>query len=279
MSFVEVFILGFIQGVAEFLPISSSAHLIIFRDLFGIGAGMGQNMELTFDIALHFGTLLAIGVFFFKDFIKMISKGFTKGVKDADGKILWYLVAATIPAAIVGVLFEDAIENVIRSNYIVIAIALAVMGIIIYLADKFSKETKDIKKMSLKDAVLIGCSQVFALIPGFSRSGTTIAAGRVLGLDRESAAKFSFFLSAPVVLGAVVLQLLKGSVISVILANLGTFILGILVSFVIGILCIKYLLKYLQKHNFKIFMIKKILFNRIRMIYYDYRSSFLSYTI
>ena len=171
MSFVEVFILGFIQGVAEFLPISSSAHLIIFRDLFGIGAGMGQNMELTFDIALHFGTLLAIGVFFFKDFIKMISKGFTKGVKDADGKILWYLVAATIPAAIVGVLFEDAIEDVIRSNYIVIAIALAVMGIIIYLADKFSKETKDIKKMSLKDAVLIGCSQVFALIPGFSRSG------------------------------------------------------------------------------------------------------------
>lgn len=267
MSFVEVFILGFIQGVAEFLPISSSAHLIIFRDLFGIGAGMGKNMELTFDIALHFGTLLAIGVFFFKDFIKIISKGFTKGVKDADGKILWYLVAATIPAAIVGVLFEDAIEDVIRSNYIVIAIALAVMGIIIYLADKFSKEKKDIKKMSLKDAVLIGCSQVFALIPGFSRSGTTIAAGRVLGLDRESAAKFSFFLSAPVVLGAVVLQLLKGSVISVILANLGTFILGILVSFIIGILCIKYLLKYLQKHNFKIFMIYRVVLALVVLIY------------
>lgn len=267
MGIIEILVLGFIQGIAEFLPISSSAHLIIFRDIFGIGAGISANMELTFDIALHFGTLLAIGVFFFSDFIQMIKKGFTKGVKDDDGKILWYLVAATIPAAIVGVLFEDAIENVVRSNYIVIALALAIMGIIIYLADKFSKETKDVKKMTLKDAIVIGCSQVFALIPGFSRSGTTIAAGRVLGLDRESAAKFSFFLSAPVVLGAVVLQLFKGSAISVIAANLGTFILGILVSFVVGLLCIKYLLKYLQKHNFKIFMVYRVVLAIVVLIY------------
>ena len=267
MDIIEILVLGFIQGIAEFLPISSSAHLIIFRDIFGIGAGISANMELTFDIALHFGTLLAIGVFFFSDFIQMIKKGFTKWVKDDDGKILWYLVAATIPAAIVGVLFEDAIENVVRSNYIVIALALAIMGIIIYLADKFSKETKDVKKMTLKDAIVIGCSQVFALIPGFSRSGTTIAAGRVLGLDRESAAKFSFFLSAPVVLGAVVLQLFKGSAISVIAANLGTFILGILVSFVVGLLCIKYLLKYLQKHNFKIFMVYRVVLAIVVLIY------------
>ena len=267
MDILEILILGFVQGIAEFLPISSSAHLIIFRDIFGIGSGMSANMNLTFDIALHFGTLLAIGVFFFKDFIKMIQKGFTKGVKDDDGKILWYLVAATIPAAIVGVLFEEAIENVVRSNYVVIAIALAVMGIIIYLADKFSKETKTIKKITLKDAILVGCSQVFALIPGFSRSGTTIAAGRVLGLDRESAAKFSFFLSAPVVLGAVCLQLIKGTAFSVIAANLGTFILGILVSFVIGLLCIKYLLKYLQKHNFKIFMIYRVVLAAVVLIY------------
>ena len=267
MNFIEILILGFIQGIAEFLPISSSAHLIIFRDIFGIGAGMSSNMELTFDIALHFGTLLAIGVFFFWDFIKMIQKGFTKGVRDDEGKILWYLVAATIPAAIAGVLFEDAIENVIRSNYVVIALALAIMGVIIYLADKYSKQTKDIKKMTLKDAIIVGCSQVFALIPGFSRSGTTIAAGRVLGLDRESAAKFSFYLSAPVVLGAVVLQLIKGSALSVIAANLGTFVLGILVSFVIGLLCIKYLLKYLQKHNFKIFMVYRVVLAIVVLVY------------
>ena len=267
MSFIEVLILGFIQGIAEFLPISSSAHLIIFRDIFGIGAGISANMDLTFDIALHLGTLLAIGVFFFWDFIKMIQKGFTKGVKDEDGKILWYLVAATIPAAIVGVLFEEPIEKVIRSNYVVIALALAIMGIIIYLADKYSKQTKNIKQMTLKDAIIIGCSQVFALIPGFSRSGTTIAAGRVLGLERESAAKFSFFLSAPVVLGAVTLQLIKDSAWSVIAANLSTFILGIVVSFVVGILCIKYLLKYLQKHNFKIFMIYRVVLAMIVLLY------------
>lgn len=267
MDILEILVLGFIQGVAEFLPISSSAHLIIFRDIFGIGAEISANMELTFDIALHFGTLLAIGVFFFWDFIRMIQKGFTKGIKDDDGKILWYLVAATIPAAIVGVLFEEPIEDIVRSNYVVIAIALAVMGIIIYLADKYSKETKTIKKMNLKDAILVGCSQVFALIPGFSRSGTTIAAGRVLGLDRESAARFSFFLSAPVVLGAVLLQLIKGSTLNVIMANLGTFVLGILVSFIVGLLCIKYLLKYLQKHNFKIFMVYRVVLAVIVLFY------------
>ena len=195
MDFISIIILGFIQGIAEFLPISSSAHLIIFRDLFGIGAGMDAQLALTFDLALHFGTLLAIGIYFFKDFINMISKGFTKGVKDDEGKILWYLVAATVPAAIAGVLFEDVIENAIRNNYVIIALALAIMGIIIYCADKYSDNKKTIKKITIKDAIIIGCSQVLALIPGFSRSGTTILTARLLGVSREGAAKFTFMLS------------------------------------------------------------------------------------
>lgn len=259
LEILEVFVLGVIQGIAEFLPISSSAHLIIFRDIFGIGASMPKNIELSFDIALHLGTLLAILVFFFKDFWNMAIKGLTKGVKDKDGKILWYLVAATIPAAIVGVLFEEKIENVIRSNYILIALALIVMGIIIYYVDKTCKQEKKIDDMGLLDAILVGCSQVFALIPGFSRSGTTIAASRILKLERESAAKFSFFLSAPVVFGAVVLQLMKKGTIDLILANFSTFLLGIITSFVIGIICIKYLLKYLKKHDFKVFMVYRII--------------------
>ena len=208
MNFFSVFILGLIQGIAEFLPISSSAHLIIFRDIFGIGKGMSLNMELAFDIALHLGTLLAIAVYFFKDFFNMIIKGLTKGVKDENGKLLWYLIAATIPAAIVGVLFEDSIENIVRKNYFLIAAALMIMGIIIYLADKYSKSTKNLKNISLIDSIIIGCSQVFALIPGFSRSGTTIAAGRLIGIKKDEAAKFSFYLSAPVVCGAVVLKLI-----------------------------------------------------------------------
>ena len=149
----------------------------------------------------------------------MAIKGLTKGTKDKDGKILWYLVAATVPAAIVGVLFEEKIETVIRSNYILIALALIIMGMIIYFVDKISKEEKEMTDMSLKDAILIGCSQVFALIPGFSRSGTTITAARILKLDRESAAKFSFFLSAPVVCGAVFLQLIKKGTIDLIIAS------------------------------------------------------------
>lgn len=259
MDIFSIIILGIVQGIAEFLPISSSAHLLIFRDIFHIGVMMNPNMELSFDVALHLGTLLAIAVFFFKDFITMITKGLTKGVKDNEGKIFWYLIIATIPAGLAGVLFEDAIENIIRNNFIVISLALIIMGIIIYLVDKYSKSNKTIKDLSLKDAIIIGCSQVFALIPGFSRSGTTIAAGRALGIKREDAAKFSFYLSAPVVLGAVGIQLLKSTTYAVISTNIIPFVIGIISSFIIGLICIKFLLKYLHNHNFKIFMIYRIL--------------------
>lgn len=254
MEFIQVIILGIIQGIAEFLPISSSAHLIIFRDIFGIGQFLIGEYEMSFDIALHFGTLLAILVYFFNDFLKMFKDGFTKGVKTTDGKILWYIVVATIPAAIVGILLEDKIDELVRGNYILICIALAVMGVIIYFADKMNSQDKGFKEMSFKEAILIGCAQVFALIPGFSRSGTTIAMARGLKLKREDAAKFSFFLSAPVVAGAVVIKLLKGEMLSLITYNLPAFIIGVLVSFVAGLLCIKFLLKYIKSHDYKVFM-------------------------
>ena len=259
MSILEVVILAIMQGIAEFLPISSSAHLIIFRDIFGIGSGISSEMELIFDIALHLGTLLAIGLFFFKDFMTMITKGFTKGFKDSEGKMLWYIILATIPAAVVGLLFEEVIENVIRNSYVVIAIALAFVGFLIYYIDKVSKSEKDTKSMTLVDALIVGCCQVFALIPGFSRSGTTIATARLLKIDRTSAAKFSFYLSAPVVAGAVVLQLFDSNTIEIIMNNLSTFIVGILVAFLSGLVCIKFLLKYLEKHNFKVFMIYRFI--------------------
>lgn len=262
-----IIILGIIQGIAEFLPISSSAHLIIFRNLFGIGSSITPDLELSFDIALHFGTLLAICIYFFKDFIKIISSGLTKGIKDSNGRVFWYIVVATIPAAIAGVLFEDVIENLIRNNYIIIALALIVMGIIIYVVDKKCKEEKEISQMSLKDAFLIGCSQVFALIPGFSRSGTTIAAGRAMKLKREDSAKFSFYLSAPVVLGAVILSLLKDGTISLIMANLPMFIVGVVTSFVIGLLCISLLLRYLRKNDFKLFMWYRVILGIIVILW------------
>ena len=128
------------------------------------------------------------------------------------------------------------------------------MGIVIYLVDKTAKQKKNLGDMKVKDALLIGCSQVFALIPGFSRSGTTIAAARSLSLNREDAAKFSFYLSAPVVCGAVVLSLFKESTILAIESNLSVFVVGVLVAFIAGLLCIEFLLKYIRKHDFKVFM-------------------------
>ena len=145
-NIIAAIILGIVQGIAEFLPISSSAHLIIFRDVFGIGKGMGSDLALCFDLALHLGTLLAIAVFFFKDFLNMVVKGVTKGVKDKEGKIFFQIIVATIPAAIAGLLFEDVIEDAIRTNYYLIALALILMGIIIYVVDKKSKEEKEVKK-------------------------------------------------------------------------------------------------------------------------------------
>lgn len=260
-------ILGIIQGIAEFLPISSSAHLIIFRDIFGIGAGMSPKMGLCFDLALHLGTLLAIAVYFFKDFWNMVIRGVTKGPKDKEGKLFWQIVVATIPAAIAGVLWEEPIENFIRTNYLLIALALLVMGVIIYLVDKYSAKKKEIKDLTFKDALIIGCSQIFALIPGFSRSGTTITAARALQTNREAAAKFSFYLSAPIVLGACILQFLEDGTLAIISANLGMFITGIVVAFITGILCIRFLLQYLKKHDFKAFMIYRILLAAVVILY------------
>lgn len=265
---IGIIILAIIQGIAEFLPISSSAHLIIFRDLFGIGSSsINGNLALVFDISLHFGTLLAITIYFFKDFWNMVIKGLTKGIKAKEGKLFWYIVVATIPAAIMGVLFESIIENIIRNSFIIIASALIVMGVIIYLVDKNTKQIKTLDDITLKDALFIGCCQVFALIPGFSRSGTTIASARGLKLNREDAAKFSFYLSAPVVLGATILSIFDSEIIAIINSNLSIFIIGIGVAFISGLLCIEFLLKYIKKNDFKLFMWYRVILGIIVIIY------------
>lgn len=255
---LDIIILGIIQGIAEFLPISSSAHLIIFREIFGFGSNIGSNIELAFDLALHFGTLLAIVIFFFKELWKLLIDGLTKGNKTKDGKLFWFLILATIPAGIVGVLFEDVFDSFFRKQLWLIALALIIMGVIIYLVDKKSKADKSMKDLKWYQALIIGCAQVFALIPGFSRSGTTITASRALGLDREDSAKFSFYLSIPVVAGATLFSLIKDNTITIISENLMIFGIGILISFIVGLLCISFLLKYIKKNDFKIFMIYRI---------------------
>ncbi len=248
--------LGIVQGLTEFLPVSSSGHLNIMPWLF-----KWDNISESFDLALHAGTLLAILIYFYKDWLGLIGGGVklvVKKEKTTEGKIFWYIVAATIPAGVLGLLLEKGIELIVGDNLnlemIIIAFALIVMGIILYLVDKKCKTKTAYNEINFKSAMLIGTSQALAAaIPGVSRSGITMTVSRGLGLDRESAAKFSFLLSAPIVAAAVLLSIGEFT-FSV------EFFAGVLASFVSGMLVIKFLMGYLKKGSYKIFAIYRVIF-------------------
>lgn len=254
MAIIQSIILGIVQGIGEFLPISSSAHLILVPFILG-----WSESSLAFDVALHFGTLLAVLVVFFKDwwdlFIGAI-KNFKSKKKTTEGKIFWYLVVATIPAALVGFLLNDIIEGFFRNQIWLIALFLALMGVFIYIGDKWASKHykgKEVKfeKITMKQAFLVGCSQAFAVFPGFSRSGTTILAGRLMGIEKEAITKFTFLLSVPIIAGATVLKV--GD-----LTMTTDVIIGIVTSFIVGILSIKFLLGYIKKHDFSVFAFYRI---------------------
>lgn len=246
---IEAIILGVVQGLTELLPVSSSAHLYLLSEFF-----FKWTISDSFDIALHFGTLLAICIFFFKDWINLIKGGFNKVFKKEDsteGRIFWYIVAATIPAGIIGLIFEHYLEGYLKQPLIV-ATALIVMGILLYVVDKKSKSEVSYENMTFKQAFLIGISQVLAFIPGVSRSGATITVGRALRVDRESAAKYTFLLSTPIVLAATVLKIFDFQ-FSV------AFFAGVLTSFLVGLVVIKFLMEFIKKRSFKVFAIYRIL--------------------
>lgn len=254
MSILQSIILGIVQGVGEFLPISSSAHLILVPYLLG-----WEESSLAFDVALHFGTLLAVLVVFFKEwwnlFIGAIDN-FKGKKKSTEGKMFWYLVVATVPGALAGLLLDDVIENVFRNQIWLIALFLAIMGVLIYLGDMwaskhYKKKEVSFDQITMKQALLVGCSQAFAVFPGFSRSGTTILAGRLMGISKEAITKFTFLLSVPIICGATILKV--GD-----LTFTPEVITGILTSFVIGILSIKFLLSYIKKHDFSVFAFYRI---------------------
>ena len=254
MSVFRAIILGIVQGIAEFLPISSSAHLIIVPYLLG-----WEESSLAFDVALHFGTMMAVLVIFFKDwwnlFIGAIKDIKTKK-KSTNGKMFWYLIVATVPAALAGLLLDDVIENVIRNKIWIIALALAIMGVLIYLGDKWAshhyKKEKKFGDISLKDAIVVGISQAFAVVPGFSRSGTTILTGRLMGISKEAITKFTFLMSVPVICGATILKVSD-------LVFTKEVIIGIVSSFAMGVLSIKFLLNYIKKHDFSVFAFYRVL--------------------
>lgn len=254
MTILQSIILGIVQGLTELLPISSSAHLNLIPWIFNWTASADFNTAFeAFDVALHAGTLLAILIFFFKDWIKLIVGGFNQVVKKqktSEGRMFWYIVLATLPGGAIGFLLDHFLEGYLEKP-IIIAIALIVMGIILYIVDKKCKSETEYKDMTLKQTFLIGLSQCLAFIPGVSRSGITMTTGRLMGVTRESAAKYSFMLSAPIVFAATIYKL-KDFVFSI------PFVIGVITSFIVGIFVIKFLLEYLRKGSFKIFAIYRV---------------------
>lgn len=249
MEIYQALILGIVQGLTELLPISSSAHLTILPWIFN------WNIPDAFDVALHFGTLLAIVLYFFKDWIELIKGGYKyafKKEKTVQGRMFWYIVLATIPGGAIGFLLDHFLGDTLNQP-IIIAVSLIVMGIILYVVDKNSKSNVKYEEMTLKQTFLIGLSQALAFIPGVSRSGVTITTARAMGIKREAAAKYTFLLSTPIVFAATLFKFSEFQ-FSV------SFVIGVLASFIVGIFVIRFLLKYIQKGSFKIFAIYRVIF-------------------
>lgn len=249
MEIYQALILGIVQGLTELLPISSSAHLTIIPWIFN------WSIPSAFDVALHFGTLLAIVIYFFNDWVELIKGGIKYAVKKektTQGRMFWYIVLATIPGGTVGFILDHFFSEKLNRP-IIIALALMIMGIVLYIVDKNSKNKIKYEQMTLKQTFLIGVSQALAFIPGVSRSGITITTARLFGINREAAAKYSFMLSGPIVLAATIFKVKDFSLNA-------PFIVGVIASFITGLFVIKFLLQYIQKRSFKVFAIYRVVF-------------------
>lgn len=254
MEIYQAIVLGIVQGLTELLPISSSAHLKLIPWMF-----KWTEMPESFDVALHLGTLFAITLFFFKDWLALIKGGYNQIVKkekSTEGKIFWYIVAVTIPTGIVSLIldkFSGFICEKFGIETIMIAIALIVLGIVLYVVDKKSPSETKYEDMTFKQSFLIGLSQaIAAAFPGTSRSGITMTVARALKVDRESAAKYSFLLSTPIILAAVLVSIAEFEFTI-------AFLMGVLFSFLVGIIVIKFLLNYLKNGSFKVFAIYRVI--------------------
>ncbi|MDZ4676512.1 MAG: undecaprenyl-diphosphatase UppP [Oligoflexia bacterium] len=270
MTILQSIILGIVQGLGEFLPISSSAHLIIVPWLMG-----WPDHGLTFDIALHFGTLTALLIYFHREWyelslacLRLRPKHFKPGAlnNDTNLRLALYIVIATIPGAILGLLLEHHVETVFR-NPKLIAFTLSGMGIALWIVDKKAPKSRDIVSLTLKDAVIIGISQGLALFPGISRSGITITTGLLRGLDRGAAARFSFMLSMPITAGACILKLRHLTAADF----TNSFIVGVIVAAIFGYLAIGGLIRFLQTRSYGVFAVYRVVLALIIGVVIFYR--------
>lgn len=258
LTVFQAFVLGALQGLTEFLPVSSSAHLSLTPWVMG-----WQPAGLGFDLALHVGTLVALGWYFRHEWVSLGRGGMTlvrhrKPVDDASRRT-WFIIIATIPAAIAGVLLEEYAETVFRAP-IVTAVALIVMGAVLWLVDAKVPPARDRASMTWRDALLIGCAQCLALVPGVSRSGSTITAGRALGFDRSAAAVFSFVMSMPIVLAAAILKVpdaIRETGITL------PLLVGVATAFLSSWLAIAVLLRYVSRRGYGIFAVYRFLLGAV----------------
>lgn len=262
----HLIVLSVVQGLTEFLPISSSAHLILIPWLFH----WADDPGLAFDVALHTGTLAAVVLYFLREWIQLTfcGIGFHYPARASEHQVLqsrrlfWYLVAGTIPGAVVGFLFEKKAEEAWR-NPVPIAIAMIAIGLLMWYAEYAGRRERHLEQVSLGDSLFIGVGQAMALFPGVSRSGITITAGLFRGLTREAAARFSFLLSTPIIAGAALVEvpkLLKARHAGTLELHTSTIALCIAISAIVGYLVIAFFLHYLQTRTLKIFVYYRILF-------------------
>lgn len=265
----QAIFLGIIQGLTEFLPISSSAHLILIPWLLGWDNAVISS--LPFDVALHIGTLISVLVFFASDWVRLIRAGFASIAErkigaDPDRRLAWFILIGSIPGALVGALAESKVEEIfhapneplLQSAVIAIALVMAFLGVFLFIAERVAKHIRSLDQVNIKDTLIVGAAQALAIFPGVSRSGATITAGLFLGLKRDDAARFSFLLGAPIIAGAglkSVYDLYQESQAGALgSGDLFIYLVGFVASAVTGFLTIKYLLRYLRTNSTDIFV-------------------------
>jgi undecaprenyl-diphosphatase len=252
MDPLQALIMGILQGLTEFLPISSSGHLILLPWLLG-----WPDPGLTFDVALHMGTLLAVLAYFWSDWVELV-KGAIRTITrrryqdDRQARLFWLLVIASIPGAVVGALAEKAAETWLRAPAIVATLMIG-LGILLLLADRFGNQKRQLYQIGLSDAIIVGISQAFAVMPGVSRSGVTITAGLFRGLDRATAARFSFLMSTPIIAGASLFNMRHVVQGGLPVDERLAFGIGVLSAALAGFMSIKLLLYYLQNNSLRVF--------------------------
>jgi undecaprenyl-diphosphatase len=252
MNLFQSLLLGLLQGLTEFIPVSSTAHLLIGQQLLGIPA---CDAMFSFLVIVQLGTIVSLVVYFWKDLLTLVKAFFAKPFSTPENKLGWYIVIATVPALLAGYLLKDAIEALFRTPLLEAAIRLFTAAILLSLAEWLTKKSRSLDSMTWLDALIVGLFQVISVFPGASRSGTTISAGMFRGFDRKSAARFAFLMSIPVMLAAGGYEMLDVLKMPDLMSFLLPLAVGFVTAAVVGWLAIKWLLGYLNKHSLYAFAI------------------------